>query len=64
MNVAAVTENLNSIQNALGLVMLRNANNQNQVVVDKLMQGMEEQSAKMMENSVQPHIGGNVDITA
>ncbi len=57
-------EDLRSIQLALGASILRRAMNQDAPMVDKLLQSMEETTAKMMELSVTPHRGANLDVTA
>lgn len=62
MDVSSV-EDLRSIQQALQMTVMANALNRNGVVVDKLLEGMQEVSRAALENSVNPSLGGNIDIT-
>lgn len=55
-------ENLISLQGAIQMTALRNALNLTAGTVDLLLQGVQ-QSRTMMENSVTPHKGANIDIT-
>lgn len=50
-----------SLQQALGMAGIQMAMKQNGAVILKLIEGMEELSETIQEG-VQPHIGGNIDI--
>lgn len=54
--------NVQSVRQAIGMVNLRNAMNQNAISMDTLLQGMSDASAKILENSVTPHKGNYIDI--
>ena len=54
--------NTYSIRQALGIANLRKAMNQDAQSVASLLDGMQAAQAKIMENSVTPHKGSNVDI--
>ncbi|MFP4661054.1 MAG: putative motility protein [Halanaerobiales bacterium] len=63
MNISAATQNqLASVQQAMQMVTLQNAMNQDGEVVDKLIQGMQENS-KAVQHAAQPHRGSNIDVT-
>lgn len=55
--------NITSIRQALGVSSLRKAMNQDAQSVSALLEGMQAATAKILENSVTPHKGGNVDIS-
>lgn len=52
-----------SVQRALAYVTLQKTLNQDQQSVSTLISGLEKSNAKVMEASVSPHKGKNVDIT-
>ena len=55
-------QNINSIRQAIGISNLKKAMHQDASAVAKLLQGMQQASAKIMENSVTPNKGGNIDV--
>lgn len=55
-------ESLQSVQAALGMATLRKAMNQDSQTVSLLLEGMPNVSANVMENSVTPYKGANIDI--
>lgn len=55
--------NISSLREAIGMVTLRKAMNQDAQAVSMLMQGMQAASAKTMESSITPYKGGNIDIS-
>lgn len=57
-------EALTSVQSAIQMVALRNAMNQNSGTINMLVQGMQDVSRAVMENSVTPFKGRNIDVTA
>jgi hypothetical protein len=63
VNSAGIS-NLASIRQALGIATLRKAMNQDAVSISNLIEGMEKANAKTMEQSVSPHIGSNIDVSA
>ena len=54
-------QNINSIRQAIGMSNLKKAMHQDASAVAKLLQGMQQASAKL-ENSVTPSKGTNIDI--
>lgn len=62
MNISFDMSNLQSVKQAIGMVNLRRAMNQDAESVATLIKGMQEISAKTLEISVSPHKGGNIDI--
>ena len=56
--------NIYSIRQAIGIATMQKALNQDAAGVEMLTENMNEMSRKIMENSVSPHLGGNIDITA
>lgn len=64
MNSSIDTSNLQSVRAALGVASLRMAMNQDAMSVAKLMESMEQTTAKAMELSVTPYKGANIDIKA
>ncbi|MFW6287672.1 MAG: putative motility protein [bacterium] len=63
MSVSAATQNqIASVQQAMGMLSLRNAMNQNGATVGKLIEGMQE-TTKAIQHAAQPHRGSNIDIT-
>jgi len=57
------TSNLQSVRAALGVAALQKAMNRDAQTVTKIFEGMEESTAKLMELSVTPHKGANIDTT-
>ncbi len=57
----AYQHNIASIKQALGMVSLLQAMNQDAATVGKLLEGMEEASRAVRRTAV-PHLGNNVDI--
>lgn len=53
---------IQSVQAALGMATLRKAMNQDGQTVNLLLQGMQNLSATVMENSVTPYKGTNIDL--
>ena len=51
-----------SIRQAIGITNLKKAMHQDASTVANLLKGMQQASAKLMENSVTPGKGGNIDI--
>jgi hypothetical protein len=64
MSSSIDTSNLQSVRQALGIATLQKAMNQDAQTVAKIIDTMEETTAKTMEMSVTPHIGTNIDIKA
>lgn len=62
MGVDFFAESLSSLKSALGMSMMQKTMNKDAQGMAILMQGMEETNTKIMEQSVTPHKGGNVDI--
>ncbi|MGI6668624.1 MAG: putative motility protein [Acetivibrionales bacterium] len=60
----ALLNNINSIRHATNIAMLRKIMNQDALSMQKLLQGFHDTNRKIMENSVTPHKGGNIDIIA
>lgn len=54
---------LTSVQSAIQMVTLRNAINLNSGTVNMLVEGMQDVSRAVLENSVTPFKGGNIDVT-
>ncbi|MGE5630407.1 MAG: putative motility protein [Caulobacteraceae bacterium] len=63
MDVSMNMADLNSVRQAIGILNLQKAMKQDASTVAALISGMQETSAKMMELSVTPHIGSNIDIS-
>ena len=55
-------ESLNSVRQALGIATLRKSMNQDAVTTAALLEGLQAATAKVMEHSVTPNKGGNIDI--
>ncbi|MCX7745621.1 MAG: YjfB family protein [Clostridia bacterium] len=55
-------ESLGSVRQALSVAALRKSMNQDAATVNTLLNDMQANTAKIMENSVTPHKGGNIDI--
>lgn len=55
-------ESLSSIKQALSIATMRKSMNQDASTVASLLDGMKQANAKVMEQSVTPHKGGNIDI--
>ena len=55
-------QNIDSIRQAIGISTLKKAMHQDASTVASLLQGMQQATAKIMENSVTPGKGGNIDI--
>jgi len=53
---------IGSIRQALAVAALRKNLGQDVRTMDALLQGFQNTNAKIMENSVTPHKGGNIDI--
>lgn len=53
--------NINSVRQAIGMVTLRKALNQDAQSVAILMEGMQAANVKIMESSITPYKGGNID---
>jgi hypothetical protein len=58
----ALLNNITSIRHAISIAMLRKTMNQDAVSVLGLLQGFRNTNEKIMENSVTPYKGGNIDI--
>lgn len=59
-----IQENIYSIRQAIGMATMKKAMNQDAAGVEMLAQNMNEMSRKIMENSVSPHLGSNIDLIA
>lgn len=55
-------EQINGLQDIVNVSLLKRSTDQSKFNADKLIEGMENVSAKTMESSVNPHLGGNVDV--
>ncbi len=55
-------QNIDSLRQAIGISTLRKAMHQDASTVASLLQGMQQVSAKIMESSVTPGKGANIDI--
>lgn len=62
MNISMDMSSLYSLRQALGIANMRKAMNQDAATVTMLMKGMPDQNTKLMELSVTPHKGSNIDI--
>ncbi len=62
MNVSMDMSNLHSVRQALGIANIRTAMKQDAQSVAEIMKSLQETSAKTLELSVTPHIGGNIDL--
>lgn len=58
----ALLNNINSIRHAAVIAMLRKTMNQDALSMSRLLQGFRDTNKKIMENSITPHKGGNIDI--
>jgi NRPS condensation-like uncharacterized protein len=56
-------QNISSIRNALGIAALKKTLSQDAQSMNILLQGFRNTNAKIMEKSVTPHKGGNIDIS-
>ncbi|AOT72232.1 putative motility protein [Geosporobacter ferrireducens] len=56
-------QGLYSVQRAVSMAMLQKTMHMDSTTVGTLMQDMVNVNKSIMENSVTPHIGGNVDIS-
>ncbi|MEW9122210.1 MAG: putative motility protein [Thermotaleaceae bacterium] len=64
MNISSyAAQGLSSIQSAINIAMLQKAMHMDSATVGTLMQDMVNVNKSIMENSVTPHVGGNVDIS-
>lgn len=54
---------LASVQSAIQMSVLRNAMNLNSGTINVLVEGVQEVSRTILENSVTPSKGGNLDVT-
>jgi len=59
-----IQANIYSIRQAIGMATMQKAMNQDAAGIEMLTQNMNEMNRKIMENSVSPHLGGTIDITA
>jgi hypothetical protein len=59
----ALLNNISSIRHAISIALLRKTLNQDALSMQRLLQGFRITSKNIMENSVTPHKGGNIDIT-
>lgn len=57
-------EALASVKSAIQMATLRNAMNLNSGTINILVEGVQEVSRTVLENSVTPFKGGNIDVTA
>lgn len=55
-------DNLNSLKQALGIAVLRKSMNRDAASVQNLINSMQNTNSKIMENSVNPHLGSKIDI--
>ncbi|RCX12536.1 putative motility protein YjfB-like [Anaerobacterium chartisolvens] len=63
MNMSSIPlQYMSSVKQALGMSVLRKSMNQDASTVSALISGIKSAGAQAMEHSVNPHIGGNVDI--
>ncbi|HYF83207.1 MAG TPA: putative motility protein [Clostridia bacterium] len=62
MNVSMDMSGLQSVRQALGIANMRTALKQDAESVAYIMKSLQETSAKTLEMSVTPHIGGNIDL--
>lgn len=63
MNVGSMyNESLRSLRTALNVTTLRKAMHQDAQTMSVLLGDMQTANAKIMEHSVTPHKGGNVDV--
>jgi hypothetical protein len=58
----ALEQNIGSIRQAIGISVLRKSMNQDTQTMAALLQGMQSANGKIMENTVTPYKGGNIDI--
>ncbi|MBB6217881.1 hypothetical protein HNQ80_004017 [Anaerosolibacter carboniphilus] len=56
-------QNLYSVKQALNIAVLQKAMNQDASAVSMLVEGMQQTNKAVMENSITPHKGGNIDIS-
>ncbi|MBB6217976.1 hypothetical protein HNQ80_004113 [Anaerosolibacter carboniphilus] len=64
MNISGyAAQNTYSIKQALNMSILQKAMNQDATAVSMLVEAMQNASRSMMENSVTPNKGGNIDIS-
>ncbi|MCG8499469.1 MAG: putative motility protein [Firmicutes bacterium] len=63
MNIDLMTQSTYSIRQALGIAVMRQAMHQDPQSVAVLLSDMKNVNAKVMENAVSPHKGGNIDIS-
>ena len=56
-------ESLTSVRQALTISVLKKSLGQDASSVTALLDGMQKASAKSMENSVNPSVGGNIDLS-
>ena len=59
----AMMQNLSSVRSAINISNLSKSMKQDSLSMAMLLEGMEAANAKVLENSVTPHIGGNIDIS-
>ncbi len=59
---SAQVQSISSIRRAIGVETLKKSLNQDKQSMEALLQGFQDANAKVMENSVTPHKGGNIDI--
>lgn len=62
MNVSIDASNLQSVRQALGMANIRTAMKQDAVSVAYIVKNLQEMNAKLMEMSVTPHKGSNIDL--
>ncbi|RKD32342.1 YjfB family protein [Thermohalobacter berrensis] len=57
-----MSQNIYSLKQALGMATLRKAMNQDAQSVANIMKSVENINKTEIERSVNPHVGGNIDI--
>ena len=55
-------QSISSIRQSIGVETLKKKLSQDVQSMDALLQGFQETNAKVIENSVTPHKGGNIDV--
>lgn len=58
----ALLNNISSIRHAAGIAMLRKTMNQDALSMLRLLQGFRDTNKIVMEKSITPYKGGNIDI--
>jgi len=64
MNISMDMSGIQSVRQALGIANIRTAMKQDAQSVAYIIKSLTETSAKTLEMSVTPHLGGNIDLKA